>query len=271
MPWYSDLDLERYGVRYVTPELNVALVTEDDQVLEWWTDFDRTIESFATICPRDAATLGDWVRRFRPVVQNILTPEAQSPPLSPEQRRALLCKSAEGKLLLEVSQLSPIEFVRKEFTHPIIQAGLLFFNGLREVDLRCRGFGHHIPALLASGRMAQMCEHGSKRLADGLVKAIQDHGGEIDLNVKLRRIIVESGRSIQQWADWFSPAVFRRWTIPNTTQSALSMRLLLPSRRKHHRTSWIQLRPGDSSRPRNSSVLDVAAPCRAWQIVKMRS
>lgn len=196
MPWYSDLELESYGVRYVTPDLNVALVTEDDQVLQWWTDFDRTLESFAKICPRDANTLGDWVRRFRPVVQNILIPEAQSPPLPPEQRHALLSKSAEGRLLLEVSQLSPIEFVRKEFTNPIIQAGLLFFNGLREVDLRCRGFGHHIPALLASGRMAQMCEHGSKRLADGLVKVIQDHGGEIELNVKLRKIIVESDRTV---------------------------------------------------------------------------
>lgn len=196
MPWYSDLELERYGVRYVTPELNVALVTEDDRVLEWWTDFDRTIESFAKISSRDASTLEDWVRRFRPVVRNILTPEAQAPPLPPEQRRALLSKSAEGRLLLEVSQLSPIEFVRKEFTHPIIQAGLLFFNGLREVDLRCRGFGHHIPALLASGRMAQMCERGSRQLAESLATVIRENGGEIDLDVKLRRIIVESGRTV---------------------------------------------------------------------------
>ena len=37
-------------------------------------------------------------------------------------------------MLLEVSALSPLEFVNREFEHPVIRAGLLFFNGLREVD-----------------------------------------------------------------------------------------------------------------------------------------
>ena len=45
-------------------------------------------------------------------------------------------KSAAGRRLLEVSALSPLEFVHQEFEHPTVKAGLLFFNGLREVDLR---------------------------------------------------------------------------------------------------------------------------------------
>ena len=40
--------------------------------------------------------------------------------------------------------------------------GLLFFNGLREVDLRVRGFGHHIAALLASPAKAQMSRGGTR-------------------------------------------------------------------------------------------------------------
>ncbi|MDA1276419.1 MAG: NAD(P)/FAD-dependent oxidoreductase [Verrucomicrobia bacterium] len=196
MPWFSDLELDRHGVRYLTPELNVALVTEDDRVLMWWSDFERTHESFARFCPADAKKLREWVTRFRPIVQNILVPEAQSPPLPANQRRDLLSQSEDGQLLLRVSELSPIEFVQREFTHPVIQAGLLFFNGLREVDLRCRGFGHHIPALLASGRVAQMCEHGSKRLAEGLASVVQQHGGEIHLNAELRRILVEAGSAV---------------------------------------------------------------------------
>ena len=47
MPWYLDLELERHGVRFIEPELNVALLTGDGRVLEWWTDIERTIESFA--------------------------------------------------------------------------------------------------------------------------------------------------------------------------------------------------------------------------------
>ena len=55
-----------------------------------------------------------------------------------------------GPIILPASEtrLSPLEFVEREFEHPTIKAGLLFFNGLREVDLRLPGFGHHIATLL---------------------------------------------------------------------------------------------------------------------------
>src|SRR2546430_11039964 len=57
MPWYRDLELERHGARYVEPELNVALVLPDGRALEWWTDLDRTADSFAAFSARDAAAL----------------------------------------------------------------------------------------------------------------------------------------------------------------------------------------------------------------------
>ena len=46
----------------------------------------------------------------------------------PQRRREILQKSAMGRRLLEVSALSPLEFVQQEFENPTIQAGLLFFN-----------------------------------------------------------------------------------------------------------------------------------------------
>lgn len=193
MPWFQELRLEQHGAKYVTPELNVALISSDGCVLEWWTDFDRTIDSIAHICRRDAETLRSWCERFRTIVRDILIPEATSPPLPPEARQARLRQSREGELLLRVSEVSPFDFVLREFEHPLVQAGLLFFNGLREVDLRCPGFGHHIPALLASGRMAQMCLGGSRRLAEALVAAIREHGGEVELGLRPQKIRVENG------------------------------------------------------------------------------
>jgi phytoene dehydrogenase-like protein len=110
-----------------------------------------------------------------------------------QQRRELLGRTAQGRRLLEVSKLSPLEFALREFEHPVIQAGLLFFNGLREVDLRLPGFGHHIPALLASDGMAQMCRGGSSKLAEALVAAIKGAGGEFRTGDRPRRILVEGG------------------------------------------------------------------------------
>src|SRR5256886_14672698 len=161
MPWYADLELERHGARLIEPELNVALVPRDGRALEWWTDIGRTIASFADFSQRDAQTLRRWHDEFVPIVAHILAPEARTPPLPPAERRALLERTSAGRRLLAVSALSPLEFVEEEFEHPTIKAGLLFFNGLREVDLRLPGFGHHIAALLASPAQAQKLRRGS--------------------------------------------------------------------------------------------------------------
>jgi phytoene dehydrogenase-like protein len=196
MPWYTDLALERHGARYIEPELNVALLTGDGRALEWWTDIDRTVDSFARFSRRDADTLRRWQHEFVPIVRDILVPESRTVPLPPDERRALLEKSAAGRRLLEVSALSPLEFVHQEFEHPAVKAGLLFFNGLREVDLRVRGFGHHIAALLASPAKAQMSRGGSAALSRALEAAVRESGGDIALMTEPARIVVENGRAV---------------------------------------------------------------------------
>ncbi|NWG24407.1 MAG: NAD(P)/FAD-dependent oxidoreductase [Pseudorhodoplanes sp.] len=196
MPWYSDLELARHGATYIEPELNVALITRGGQALEWWTDIDRTAASFAAFSRRDAETLRRWRDDFVPVVQNILAPEARSPPLPPERRQELLGRSVIGRKLLDASKLSPLEFVHQEFENPTVKAGLLFFNGLREVDLRLRGFGHHIAALLASPTKAQMSRGGTASLARALQSAVHESGGDIRFMTRPVRILVENGRAI---------------------------------------------------------------------------
>jgi len=195
MPWYRDLELERHGVRYVEPKLNVAMILRDGRALEWWTDLDRTVATCAEFSERDAEALRRFAEEFKPIVQKILLPEAQSPPLEPASRRSLLERSALGRRLLEISALSPLEFVTRHFENDAVRAGLLFFNGLREVDLRLKGFGHSIPALLASQSMAQMAVGGSTALARGLVADITLHGGELRCGIELRRIVVHNGRA----------------------------------------------------------------------------
>jgi phytoene dehydrogenase-like protein len=185
----------RHGARYIEPELNVAMLLKSGEALCWWTDFEKTYDSFANFSRRDADALRRWRDEFVPIGEKIIAVEAAAPPLPPDRRRELLERSPEGRRLLEVSRLSPLEFVEQNFEHPAVRAGLLFFNGLREVDLRSPGFGHHIPYLLASPVKAQMCLGGSAALAHALVSSLQHHGGKLRLSTELKRIAVESGRA----------------------------------------------------------------------------
>lgn len=111
------------------------------------------------------------------VLQAYLGPESRNPPLPVAQRQAVPEKSHEGRLLLETSESSPEEFVLREFEHPTIQAGLLFFNALREADLRCKGFGHPNPILLASAGRALRCVGGSAASARALERPVHESGG----------------------------------------------------------------------------------------------
>lgn len=195
MPWYRELELEQRGARYITPERNVSLLLPDRRRLEWWSEFDRTEASFAELDRIDAQALRRWREDFRPIVREMLIPEAQRPPLPSSERRRRLQTTPEGRLLSEVSQLSPLEFVQQNFRHPTIRAGLLFFNGLREVDLRQPGFGHHIPALLASNAVAQICAGGSGQLAKALQRAVEESGGRIHANREPAEIVVRHGQA----------------------------------------------------------------------------
>jgi phytoene dehydrogenase-like protein len=97
---------------------------------------------------------------------------------------------------LEVGELSPREFVEREFEHPTIRAGLLFFNGLREVDLRARGMGYHVAALLAAPNKAQMSRGGTAALARALEAAVREAGGNIRTMTSPAKILVEGGRPV---------------------------------------------------------------------------
>src|SRR5262249_59672122 len=114
-----------------------------------------------------------------------------APPPPPHERRAKLERTAAGRHLLAVSALSPLEFVHQEFEHPTVKAGLLFFNGLREVDLRVRGVGHHIAALLASPAKAQMSRGGSAAVARALEAAVRASGGEVPLQGEPQRRLLQ--------------------------------------------------------------------------------
>lgn len=196
MPWYRDLELERHGAHYIEPDFNVAMILPDGRVLEWWTDLLRTITSFAQFSRNDAEALRRWTLDFQPVVEQVLIPEAQSPPLPPDRRRELLAQSHLGRLLLATSRMSPLEFVTKEFENDVVRAGLLFFNGLREIDLRQPGFGHAIPALLAGRHKAQMCIGGAAKLAEAIVKDIREHHGDVRCSAELKSILVRGGRAV---------------------------------------------------------------------------
>src|SRR5712692_4280090 len=194
-PWYHDLELERRGVRYLEPELNVAALREDGGSLRWYTDLDRTCSSMAEFSPRDAATFRALGETFAEVSARVILPFNAHPPLNREALHARLSRSPVGRKFMEVESLSACEFAMTRFEHPQVQALMLFLAGAREVDMNARGYGWLIPALIASPVKALLCVGGSAALARGLARAVQEHGGVIWTGQTVTRVLIENGRA----------------------------------------------------------------------------
>jgi phytoene dehydrogenase-like protein len=194
-PWFRDLELERHGVIMIHPELNVAQVLGDGRVLAIHLDLERTLESIARLSGRDAATYRRLHAAFTPVLREVVGPEAAAPPLPPGRRRALLARSAAGRLALETEPLSPRQFVERHFTHAALRAGLLYVCIIREFDIQAAGLGLLVPSIIASDQKAQLCRGGSARLADGLVADVAEHGGAVLTAAEVTRIVARGGRA----------------------------------------------------------------------------
>jgi phytoene dehydrogenase-like protein len=195
-PWYRDLELERRGVRYIEPELNVAVLRDDQQSLRWYTDLPRTCGSIAEFSERDAQTFRELCETFAEVSSRVILPYNAHPPLPPEALRIRLSRSAVGRKFLEVQPLSAAEFAMARFEHPQVQALMLFLSGAREVDVHARGYGWLIPALIASPVKALLCAGGSAALARGLARAVQESGGVIWTGQTVTRVLLENGRAV---------------------------------------------------------------------------
>jgi phytoene dehydrogenase-like protein len=195
-PWYRELELERRGVRYIEPELNVAVIREDGGSLRWYTDLERTCGSIAEFSPRDAATFRALSETFAEVPSRVILPYNAHPPLTRNALHGRLSRSAAGRKFLEVEAESACEFAMTRLEHPQVQALMLFLAGAREVDMNARGYGWLIPALIASPVKALLCVGGSAALARGLERAVQESGGVIWTGQTVTRILIENGHTV---------------------------------------------------------------------------
>ena len=196
MPWYRDLELERHGAQYIEPELNVVLIQRDGRRSSGGPTSSRRAASFAAVQRAGRARrCARWRDDFVPVAaRRSSRPEAARRRCRRRAPRAAGADAARGGCCWRSSELSPLEFVQREFEHPAIQAGLLFFNGLREVDLRVRGLRPSHPG--AAGRRRQGADV-RRRL--GRARARAGAGGAARPAARSgcvtapRRILVEDG------------------------------------------------------------------------------
>ena len=151
-PVYEDLELERYGARYVWPENQFGHVFPDGRALVCSRSPDRTAQNIARFSKRDAETFRDLAMVYRKVLEEGFIPAMFSPPGPPSRDIEPLEETIEGLGLLRHFLSTPNHVARELFESAEVQTWLGFWvaqlAGTGEAD-RSHLFqeGQYVPSL----------------------------------------------------------------------------------------------------------------------------
>jgi phytoene dehydrogenase-like protein len=195
LPWFQDLELEKFGIHYYKPDPGVVHHFIDKTYLGWFADVKRTAASIEGFSKKDAATFLDIWTRWQPVVKNIVFPETYAVPVPIEEKRPLLEKLPEGQEYLQYFETTPEEFVLQHFEHPRVRAFIGFLGVMRGYELDAPKTGYLIPAMIAWGVNPQLCRGTSHALGDNLAHMMSHNHVDYIEAIGVERILVEKGQA----------------------------------------------------------------------------
>jgi phytoene dehydrogenase-like protein len=193
-PVYSDFQFEeRYGVRHILPELQVAMPLVDGRALCVYHDVERTCASIARFSAKDAASYRDMQRHFDELMKHILGPQTYVP----MEAAPLMAARAEltelGRALSEYTEKTPEEIVCERFENEHVRTLMLYMACHWGLDYSQSGVSYMVPIYLNRMANYRMTAGGSHRVSGALLKSIFEQQGQIRTNARIARIIVENG------------------------------------------------------------------------------
>lgn len=194
-PVYRDLELERHGVRYVYPEHLRGTIFPDHRGLVMHRDANRMADEIARFSARDARTFRQLVADYGEFIDSTYLPLMYSPPLAPSLQSAQLEQSAEGRTLLQWQASTPVQLLDELFESDEVKVH--FLARMTVLGFPPDQFGQGWICLFRILKAeAPICVGGSGSLALGLRRAVEAHGGVVQTDAAVQRIVVRGNRAI---------------------------------------------------------------------------
>jgi len=195
---WSDLDLDRFGVRSIYPEAQNALPFDGgERALVTYADLDRTVAEIGRLSAKDAEAYRRLHAEYTELTSRVDTPMRFGPPLPPDELTDLLGRSELGRRYLEMDGRSPLDVVREDFESEPLRALILFNVSVRGYvpNLDVPGIGSIVALALANSQQGRLVEGGTYEVAKAIAAALEDAGGVILTSAKVERITTSGGRA----------------------------------------------------------------------------
>jgi phytoene dehydrogenase-like protein len=196
-PVYDDLELEKYGARYVFPNAQATvLFPQENRSLTFFRDPGRTLKEIEKFSKRDARSYHDLLSQFGPLMK-MLYGYFFSPPQGLGQQIAAMEQTQEGLEMIKVMNTTQQNIVEDYFESEQVRVALLAMGENNAVPATLHGGGMAIPyicCLLNSGLFG-MCVGGSGQLTQAMGTVLKESGGAIAASCAVTKIIVEGRRA----------------------------------------------------------------------------
>ena len=184
----------KYGLKYIFPENETAVVFPDDRAMIFYRDVDKTCASIEQFSRKDAEAYHKFYDSTVGAL-DMLTVGMFSPPPPFGAFMSMMDESEEGRELLRTLFLSGLDVCNDWFESDELKIAATRFVSEGMVDPQVKGSGFNllifIPMLHKYG-MA-VAEGGSGALSWALERCIKDLGGTIRTSSPVKSIKVEGG------------------------------------------------------------------------------
>jgi phytoene dehydrogenase-like protein len=199
-PVYRHLELEKHGLRYEKPAVQMGSVFGDGTALTIHRELDKTCASIARFSQKDADTFRRLTEETKGYMDLILTTLMFSPPLSMNDiTKALVTWGVEDKaefLSVHLRRLSINDFLDQHFENDKVKAHLAFHASLGGYSTDRKGLATSFPLLVGKIDNWHVCVGGSHALAHALWEGFAQAGGRVFLQHGVDRILVENGKAV---------------------------------------------------------------------------
>ena len=199
--------LSKYGLKYNQPERLTAIFFEDDTVLEFFNDLDKTCASIAKFSEHDAKAYKAFCEKVFSTLDMLVMGMFNVPPSAGVQA-AMMDGSPEGQEMMRLQAISSWDLIGEWFENDKVKLALARYasEAMMNPFDNGTGFGFYLilPYMHRYGMGIPV--GGSGALADALVACFTDHGGTIKLNSEVKEVkldgqtakglVLESGEEI---------------------------------------------------------------------------
>ena len=188
--------LSKYGLKYIFPERPLISVFPDGETLGLYRDRQKNYEEIAKFSQKDA----DAYLKFSEIGEAYLpalVATLYTPPAPLGASWAMMDQSREGRQLFAIMQKSAHDIINEWFENDRVS---LHFHRMISENL-------HSPEELGTGLSLYMflaylekygmgvAEGGSGMLTNALIACIEDHGGELQAQTPVAKVLVKNGRA----------------------------------------------------------------------------